>query len=252
MGSSHAPRIGRYGIEGPRDVADPRVARDAALREAARFGPIELLLGAMPALDPRAPGAEWGRPVANATDDKSALGRLFGQDIDDAVGTGGLDLAGTNLGGGGPADTIGLREMNGLNPGPGGPDHGIGGSRAPRQGTHTATGPRVRDAVATISGRVRPEVIQRVVRQNFGRFRFCYQAGLRTNPSLEGRVVVRFVIDRTGAVGLAGEAGGDLADAKVVQCVVRAFADLSFPSPEGGMVTVVYPILFSAADHGPE
>ena len=153
---------------------------------------------------------------------------------------------------GGPADTIGLREVNGLSPGPGGPDDGIGGSRAPRQATHTATAPRVRDSVATISGHVRPEVIQRVVRQNFGRFRFCYEAGLRANPSLEGRVVVRFLIDRTGAVGLAGEAGSDLADTKVVQCVVRAFADLSFPSPEGGMVTVVYPIVFSASDNSRE
>jgi hypothetical protein len=252
MGLPYSPSSGRYGIEGPKEAADPHVARDAALREAARFGPIELLLGTMSAIDPRGPAAEWGRPVANGTDDKSALGHLFDEDIDDAVGTGGLDLAGTNLGGGGPADTIGLREMNGLATGPGGPDRGIGGSRAPRQGTHTPTAPRVRDSVVTIGGHVRPEVIQRVVRQNFGRFRFCYEAGLRANPSLEGRVVVKFLIDRTGAVGLASEAGGDLADTKVVQCVVRAFGDLSFPSPDGGIVTVVYPILFSPADNRPE
>jgi hypothetical protein len=252
MGSPHTLSIGRYGIEGARDAADPHVARDAALREAARFGPIELLLGTMPALDPRGSAAEWGRPVAHGADDRSALGRMFEKDIGDAVGTGGLDLAGANLGGGGPADTIGLGEMNGLSLGPGGPDDGVGGSRAPRPRTHTAAAPRVRDSVATINGRLRPEIIQRVVRQNFGRFRFCYEAGLRTNPSLEGRVVVRFLIDRTGAVGLAGEAGGDLADTNVVRCVVRAFGDLSFPSPEGGMVTVVYPILFNAAESRPE
>jgi hypothetical protein len=123
----------------------------------------------------------------------------------------------------------------------------VGAGRAPAQRAHTPTAPRVRDAVATVNGRLRPEVIQRVVRENFGRFRFCYEAGLRSNPSLEGRVVVKFVIDRGGAVGFSADAGSDLADTHVTQCVVRAFEDLSFPSPDGGMVTVVYPIAFSAA-----
>jgi hypothetical protein len=30
----------------------------------------------------------------------------------------------------------------------------------------------------------------------------------------------------------------------VVSCVSRAFYDISFPKPEGGIVTVVYPISF--------
>jgi hypothetical protein len=34
-------------------------------------------------------------------------------------------------------------------------------------------------------------------------------------------------------------------DGGVVSCVVRAFYGLSFPQPEGGIVTVVYPIMFS-------
>ena len=34
-------------------------------------------------------------------------------------------------------------------------------------------------------------------------------------------------------------------DGGVVSCTVRAFYGLSFPQPEGGIVTVVYPIMFS-------
>jgi hypothetical protein len=30
--------------------------------------------------------------------------------------------------------------------------------------------------------------------------------------------------------------------------VVRGFGNLSFPQPEGGMVTVVYPIMFNPGD----
>jgi len=43
-----------------------------------------------------------------------------------------------------------------------------------------------------VNGRLPPEVIQRIVRQNFGRFRNCYESSLRTNPSLTGRVAVKF------------------------------------------------------------
>jgi hypothetical protein len=70
----------------------------------------------------------------------------------------------------------------------------------------------------------------------------CYENGLRTNPKLAGRVTVKFVIDRSGAVTSATDSGSDLPDKLVVSCVVRGFGNISFPQPEGGIVTVVYPI----------
>jgi outer membrane biosynthesis protein TonB len=89
-----------------------------------------------------------------------------------------------------------------------------------------------------------PQVIQRVVRQNFGRFRMCYQQGLARNPNLEGRIPVRFVIGRDGAVSNVS-AGGDMPDGNVRACVQSAFYGLSFPQPEDGIVTVTYPLMFS-------
>jgi hypothetical protein len=97
-----------------------------------------------------------------------------------------------------------------------------------------------------VNGRLPPEVIQRIVRQNVGRFRLCYETGLKNNPNLQGRVAVKFVIDRSGAVAMTADAGSDLPDQNVVQCIVRGFGNLSFPRPEGGMVTVVYPMTFNA------
>ncbi len=105
----------------------------------------------------------------------------------------------------------------------------------------------MRAGALQVNGRLPPEVISRIVRQNFGRFRLCYENGLRTNPNLQGRVAVKFVIDRTGSVTTATDGGSDLPDSSVVACVVRGFSNLSFPQPEGGIVTVVYPIVFSAA-----
>ena len=96
-----------------------------------------------------------------------------------------------------------------------------------------------------INGHLPGEVIQRIVRQNFGRFTQCYQEGLRTNPSLTGRVSVKFAIDRTGSVMTSMDAGSDMPDANVISCVVRNFQNLSFPQPDGGIVTVSYPIMFT-------
>ena len=73
----------------------------------------------------------------------------------------------------------------------------------------------------------------------------CYETGLRANPNLSGRVTARFVIGRDGAVSNAANGGSDLPDAGVVSCVIQAFYGLSFPTPDNGIVSVSYPIMFS-------
>ena len=112
---------------------------------------------------------------------------------------------------------------------------------------HHSVGPTVcRCGVTTqVSGRLPAEIVQRVVRQNFGRFRLCYENGLRANPTLEGRITVRFVIGRDGAVSSVENAGSDLPDPTIAGCVIRSFYGISFPQPEGGVVFVTYPIVFS-------
>jgi len=43
----------------------------------------------------------------------------------------------------------------------------------------------------------------------------------------------------------ASEVRSDVPDSGAVSCVVRAFYGLRFPRPEGGIVTVMYPVMFS-------
>jgi hypothetical protein len=113
---------------------------------------------------------------------------------------------------------------------------------APAEGTP----PKVRIGATLVSGRLRPELIQRTVRANFGKFRLCYEAGLARDPKLTGKVGVRFVIGRDGHVSdSSSDPSTDLPDGAVVDCVLQAFHELVFPEPEGGIVTVVYPIMFS-------
>jgi len=235
----------RYGVAGPKDNPDPHIARSAALREAAEFGMIGLLnTGA--GGDPNAPTAPWGRDDSLGTDPISARGNMWGDSIGDAFGAGGLGLSGIGEGGGGRGEGIGLGSIGTIGHGAGtGTGQGFGSGHGRLGGSHRTRPPQVRMGATTVSGRLPPEVIQRIVRQNYGRFRLCYENGLRNNPNLQGRVSVRFVIGRDGSVSNVGNAGSDLPDPAVVSCVTRAYYGLSFPQPEGGIVTVVYPIMFS-------
>jgi hypothetical protein len=201
----------------------------------------------------------WGAP-------SGSLGALWGDAIGDAFGTGGVDLSGTGEGGGGHGEGIAIGGVGTIGSGFGtcggcdGDGHGrLGGRHVTRSPSircgspppdPSTMGPFAKitggsGCAAQVNGRLPPEVVQRIVRQSHGRFRFCYERGLARDPSLEGRVTVRFVIARDGSVSTAQDGGSELRDADVVSCVVRGFSSLSFPQPEGGIVTVVYPLVLS-------
>ncbi len=172
-----------------------------------------------------------------------ARGHMWGDAIGDAFGAGGLGLSGVGEGGGGRGEGIGLGNVGTLGAGSGASGFGRGAAAA--SGAHKSSSPSLRQGATTVSGRIPPEVIQRIVRQNFGRFRLCYEQGLRANPALAGRIAIRFQIGQSGDVVRAVDGGSDLPSAEVIACVASAFVKLSFPSPEGGPVTVTYPIMFA-------
>lgn len=103
----------------------------------------------------------------------------------------------------------------------------------------------IRFQTPVVAGRLPPEIVARVVRQNAGRIRVCYGEGLKRDPRLAGTVRVRFVIDRSGSVVTAQDAASTLPDREVVACIARAFGSLAFPQPEGGIVVVTYPMTLS-------
>jgi len=245
---------GRMATKGnePKSELSPKQMRELA----ADFGMIGIL-GASAKSDPDAPASKWTTEVSGS-DAVSKMGNMFSPSIDDAIGTG-LSLTGTGEGGGGNGLGVGFDHVNtvggggggtgkwGLGPGDKG---GMGIGHGPGGGGHTAKAPNVRPMELTSNGRLPAEVIQRIVRQNFGRFRLCYEAGLRGNPGLTGRIATRFVIGRDGAVNQSSDAGSDLPDQNVVACVVRSFNALSFPAPEGGIATVTYPITLTPGEPG--
>ncbi|HEY3817605.1 MAG TPA: DUF2330 domain-containing protein [Polyangiaceae bacterium] len=127
----------------------------------------------------------------------------------------------------------------------------LGGDVAPTfQGMTSAPGsPSLREGTVSVTGGLPPEVVRRVVRQNFGRFRLCYENGLRKNPALAGRAAMTFAITPKGDVGKTATDGSDLADADVLQCMARGVGNLSFPDAATES-KVVFPILLTASVSG--
>jgi hypothetical protein len=182
-----------------------------------------------------------GAVSAFARDDgPAAVGSIFGSLVDEASGSGGLGLSGIGESGGGLGAGVAFeppvrRAATGFGAG-----HGrLGGGYATKS-------PSCRCGFTQVNGRLPPEAIQRVVRQSFGRLRGCYERGLFRDPGLEGRIATKFVIDREGAVAMVSVDERSLPDTEVAACVARAFEAMTFPKPTGGIVTVVYPVVFES------
>ena len=112
-------------------------------------------------------------------------------------------------------------------------------------------------------GRLAASKVMEVVRAHFDDFKKCYEDGLKRDAKLSGRVAVRFVIGASGAVDASAAVPPNdpippdaiappstsalpaLNDAKTLECAASTMKKLTFPKPDGGAVTVVYPFTFS-------
>lgn len=102
----------------------------------------------------------------------------------------------------------------------------------------------VRVGAVQVDGRLSQEVVRKVVQDKEPQIRWCYEQVLPKKPHLSGSVVVKFVIDRSGAVSSVGD-GGSSMDGDVVACEQQIFRGLRFPEPQGGIVLVVFPMTFA-------
>ncbi|MFO0548098.1 MAG: AgmX/PglI C-terminal domain-containing protein [Polyangiaceae bacterium] len=245
---SAAPSNKRFSAKGgaPTYTFDKK----SAMQDAVDFGMVGILAQNDGMNTPSSP---WS-PGANGPDLENHNGNFWANELGDDFGPGGLHVSGPGDSGGpgigidvGPLSTINRgAPCTSVNCKNGVPD---GIPEGPLMPTHKTTAPKLTPAAVGVSGHLPAEVIQRTVRQNFGRFRACYEAGLRNNPNLAGHVTVGFVIGADGAVGSSTNAGSDLPDSAVVSCIVGSFRGLSFAAPENGIVKVTYGLSLAPASN---
>jgi beta-lactamase regulating signal transducer with metallopeptidase domain len=95
--------------------------------------------------------------------------------------------------------------------------------------------------VDSAGGSLPPELIQRVVRSHFGGFRACYDKVERPRP--ETKMDLHFVIGTDGRVRASHIDSQQVPE--LGECSLPYVSSLVFPAPEGGEVSVVYPVLLS-------
>lgn len=89
--------------------------------------------------------------------------------------------------------------------------------------------------------------LQRIMRANLPAIRRCYESALQTNPTLAGRIDVRFAIAPRGAVTTVSSTG-TLDSPAVARCIETHVASIAFPSDDRREpMSVSYPFVFNAA-----
>jgi outer membrane biosynthesis protein TonB len=114
---------------------------------------------------------------------------------------------------------------------------------AARSRPSVAAPPTFSAGEVVVSGRLSSEVVQKVVRQHFNRFRLCHEQAERRSGNAYGTVTLRFVIGRDGGVSHTTVTSWSVQSGTYVECVETAFAGMLFPKPAGGVVTVVYSLV---------
>lgn len=102
-------------------------------------------------------------------------------------------------------------------------------------------------AEENFEGSIDREAVRRVIRSILTQIKSCYERALRSNSSLEGKVVIRFVIEDQGRVRQASTKSTTLNNAEVEACVASRIRAQRFPDPPAGTVAEVdYPFVFGS------
>lgn len=90
----------------------------------------------------------------------------------------------------------------------------------------------------------------RVIALARAKARACYQAGLNSNPDMEGRASFTLTISGSGSVSSASVSPSGSLSGGVASCIRSALQGLSFDPPEGGAATVSGSFSFVNANKG--
>lgn len=176
----------------------------------------------------------------------SGIGGLIGMK-GTQMGAGGLGARGGGLGGGGTADGLGGlgtkgSGLGGSGTGKGAGEFGSGGGL----GSKSTKSPSAGTGEPIVLGALDPALIDKVVKSKMSQIRYCYTRELQKNPSLAGKLTIKFTISKDGSVSAASVKSSTVGSPAVDQCVVQRFYQMQFPEPKGGgIVSVSYPFIFS-------
>jgi TonB family protein len=175
---------------------------------------------------------------------KSATGNIVG--VVGSIGIGGLETRTGPGGPGGPGGTGDSVRIGGV--GTVGRKTGYGDNVGPLSAKQsvdvgiTSSEPEFRE------GSLDKELVRKVIQDNRGQIRSCYESLLNQFPNLGGKVQVQFTIGSDGQVLASKVAQSSASNGRLEQCVASRVGLWQFPRPKGGgRVVVSYPFIFKQA-----
>jgi hypothetical protein len=218
-----------------KDTVMPK-GREDVLREKVQKTGILAVLGSA-----RAPGSGLGKLLAQESDVEQAVTGLEGAKLVAGHGSGGLGVAGTELGGGGTSfgriqgsgnlDVGSARGRGRRNP-------NLGGGRERQVSVGVETGN------PDSEGGLSKEQVMRVVRSHAAAIKYCYDKELQRAPHLTGRIDIAWVIHSNGTVDRARVAKTAMNNAAVEGCIVRTVKSWQFPKADADTIVQSFPFLF--------
>ena len=223
MGTSHAIRVARYAVKGPRDNPDPHLSRRRPFvkKQAQGFPDPELIaaLEQSPPLDTAAPFGPWGRDSSLGTDEVSARGNMWGDSIDDAPGD---------------DESLGMRHLDGGK---------VKRIDVVREAVDSARPPaRVLHTQLRVTGPLATSGVERTLLSSLEKFRDCYRADRESQGDHEGRVDVRFEVEADGTSHDPEASHVEHVAPITVTCILDQFKGRTFEA-SSSKSEVTYPLL---------
>ena len=221
-----------------KEISEEEKARLAAKRKAELEAQVQQL-GVLKMLTAKGSGGTLADLVKGG-DPGSDADKVFGQ-------IGGVNVAGGNSG-------LGTKGANGT-----GLSRGIEGLRASGPSEGVSTGEKGESRVRAVvresspqdldSAELDPNAVAAKIRQYKGALIACYESALKRNPSLSGKITLRFTINKAGKVSKAEIETDTMHDDDVNKCIIERASAWRFPPPkgEGEDVQFAYPFIFQAS-----
>jgi hypothetical protein len=223
----------------PNQPEDPTAAARAAAERQARMAEQLQNLGVLKMLTAKGPGGALADVLKNGGPDRDA------------------DQVFREVGGVGPA--TGDRSLGAARGGGSGQSQGIGGLVASGPSDGVGTGSKAEKKVRAVvqdaapqdldPGDLDPQAVIAKIRQYRGALVACYEAALKRNPTLAGKITLRFTIGKIGKVTKVDIEADTMHDDDVSQCIIDHAKNWRFPPPQSGSdgVQFSYPFIFQAS-----
>ena len=226
MGTPSTPRVARYAVQGPKDNPDPHISRWRALGPPHSYydglGPFSTDY-----LSDKALHAPWARDTSLGTDEVSARGNMWGDEMGESDGD---------------DESLGQTHRDG------GEVKRIDVERASKP--FTLRPARVIHTQVQVQGALPASAIEQALLPSLQNFRECYRSDPASRGDEEGRIDIRIAIEENGQSNEPSALRVQNVAPSTATCILAQIKAHTFAAA-ATRTDVVYPLLLIPGETGP-